>query len=178
MTFWDTNLFSAKVCGYFETKNNFIFVTEKAGANHYHEITHYINKYFPNANELLLTGISAYISKDKAHFGKSLIYHTKRVNEYLLLHKEIDLSKPFDFYKLDEKTNPQYVIGALLCDLILEKGGKKELISAFQKTKTDVDLLNFLKNEIFKKNADMNVILRKKITEISNKNKFPENLQL
>lgn len=165
-------------CGYFETKNNFIFVTEKAGANHYHEITHYINKYFPNANELLLTGISAYISKDKAHFGKSLIYHTKRVNEYLLLHKEIDLSKPFDFYKLDEKTNPQYVIGALLCDLILEKGGKKELISAFQKTKTDVDLLNFLKNEIFKKNADMNVILRKKITEISNKNKFPENLQL
>lgn len=165
-------------CGYFETKNNFIFVTEKAGANHYHEITHYINKYFPNANELLLTGISAYISKDKAHFGKPLIYHTKRVNEYLLLHKEIDLSKPFDFYKLDEKTNPQYVIGAVLCDLILEKGGKKKLISAFQKTKTDVDLLNFFKNEIFKNNADMNVVLRKKITEISNKNKFPENLKL
>ena len=165
-------------CGYFETKNNFIFATEKAGANHYHEITHYINKYFPNANELLLTGISAYISKDKAHFGKSLIYHTKRVNEYLSLHNEIDLSKPFEFYKLDENTNPQYVIGAVLCDLILEKGGKKELISAFQKTKTDDELLFYLKSKIFRKGADINIILRKKIAEIVRKNEFPENLNL
>ena len=65
MKFWVMNIFSVKEsseeCGYFETK--IFFATEKAGANHYHEITHYINKYFPNANELLLTGISAYISK-------------------------------------------------------------------------------------------------------------------
>ena len=113
-------------CGYFETKNNFIYATEKAGENHYHEITHFINKFYPNANELLLTGISAYISKEKAHFGKPLIYHTKRVNECLQKNKQIDLSKPSDFYSLDEMTNPQYVVGAVLCDLIIEKGGKKQ----------------------------------------------------
>ena len=100
------------------------------------------------------------------------------MNEYLSLHNEIDLSKPFEFYKLDENTNPQYVIGAVLCDLILEKGGKKELISAFQKTKTDDELLFYLKSKIFRKGADINIILRKKIAEIVRKNEFPENLNL
>lgn len=94
----------SKECGYFETKNNFIFATENAGANHYHELTHYINKFYPNAHSLLLTGISAYLSGEKAHFGKSLPYHTKRVNDYLEQNKQIDLSNPFDFYKLDDKT--------------------------------------------------------------------------
>jgi hypothetical protein len=75
--------------------------------------TNYFSQVFPHIFQKINT------------FGKSLIYHTKRVNEYLSLHNEIDLSKPFEFYKLDEKTNPQYVIGAVLCDLILEKVEKR-----------------------------------------------------
>ena len=166
----------SKECGYFEEKNNFIFATEEAGANHFHEITHFINKHFPNANVLLLTGISAYISKDKAHLGKPLIYHTKRVNEYLEKHQEINLSKPFDFFELDENTNPQYVIGAVLCDLILEKGGKAELISAFNSTKTDEDLLRYLNSKILKKNEDLNTVLRKRIEKIAKKDNFPNKI--
>src|SRR5690606_10460424 len=57
-------------CGYFESKNNFVFATKKGGANHYHEITHFINTFYPKANDLLLTGLSTYISGNKAHFGK------------------------------------------------------------------------------------------------------------
>ncbi|MEC5395994.1 hypothetical protein [Bergeyella sp. RCAD1439] len=163
-------------CGYFEEKNNFIFATEKTGANHFHEITHFINKHFPNGNELLLTGISAYISKDKAHFGKPLIYHTKKVNEYLQKHQEINLSKPFDFFELDENTNPQYVIGAVLCDLILEKGGKEELISAFKSTKTDEDLLIYLNTKILYNNENLNALLRKRIEKIAKKDIFPNRI--
>ena len=163
-------------CGYFEEKNNFIFATEKAGANHFHEITHFINKHFPNSNELLLTGISAYFSKDKAHLGKPLIYHTKRVNEYLEKHQEINLSKPFDFFELDENTNPQYVIGAVLCDLILEKGGKAELISAFNSTKTDEDFLRYLNSKILKKNENLNSVLRRKISKTAKKDNFQNNI--
>jgi RNAse (barnase) inhibitor barstar len=166
----------SKECGYFEEKNNFIFATEEAGANHFHEITHFINKHFPNANVLLLTGISAYISKDKAHLGKPLIYHTKRVNEYLEKHHKINISKPFDFFELDENTNPQYVIGAVLCDLILEKGGKAELISAFNSTKTDEDLLRYLNSKILKKNEDLNTVLRKRIEKIAKKDNFPNKI--
>ena len=163
-------------CGYFESNNNFIFATEYAGENHYHEITHVINKYYPNANELLLTGISAYISKEKAHLGKPLIYHTKRVNAYLKKHKELDLSQPSTFYKLDEFTNPQYVIGAVLCDAILEKGGRKKLIDAFRNTKTDEDLIQYFKFNILKKNEDLNTLIRKKIEKYSIENNFPNKL--
>ncbi|WP_300670207.1 hypothetical protein [Soonwooa sp.] len=168
---------TSEECGYFESKNNFIYATQKSGENHYHEITHFINEFYPNANELLLTGISAYISKDKAHFGKPLIYHTKRVNEYLKKNKEINLSKPFDFYSLDNATNPQYVIGAILCDLILEKGGKKLLINAFNNTKTDEDLIKFLDKNIITKNENLNQKIRKTIDQISNKNNFPNFLE-
>lgn len=168
---------TSEECGYFESKNNFIFATQKAGENHYHEITHFINEFYPNANQLLLTGISAYISKDKAHFGKPLIYHTKRVNDYLKKNKEINLSKPFDFYSLDDATNPQYVIGAILCDLIVEKGGKKLLINAFNNTKTDEDLIKFLDKNITPKNENLDQKIRKKINQISNKNNFPNILE-
>jgi hypothetical protein len=58
------------------------------------------------------------------------------------------------------------------------KRWKKELISAFQKTKTDDELLFYLKSKIFHKGADINIILRKKIAEIVRKNEFPENLNL
>lgn len=169
---------SGDECGYFESKNNFVFSTEKGGANHYHEITHYLNKFFPNANYLLLTGISAYISKDKAHFGKPLIYHIKRVNEYLEKNKEIDLSKPSNFYSLDEKTNPQYVIGAILCDIILEKGGKDLLIKAFQSTESDEKLMDFFKKYILAKNENLNDKIRKKIYEISKKDDFKNRLEM
>lgn len=166
----------SKECGYFESKNNFIFATEKGGANHYHEITHFINKYFPKANYLLLMGISAYLGKEKAHFGKPLIYHTKRVNKYLLENKQIDLSTPTSFNQLDDNTNPQYVIGALLCDLILEKGGKVELINAFKNTKTEKDLINYFNSKILKKNVNLNELLRKKINKISEEIDFPNRL--
>ncbi|MFC7348209.1 hypothetical protein ACFQO9_15940 [Chryseobacterium zhengzhouense] len=167
----------SKECGYYEIQNNYIFATEKAGANHYHEITHFINKFYPNANYLLLTGVSAYLSGEKAHFGKPLIYHIKRVNEYLEKNKEISLSKPFDFYKLDENTNPQYVIGGLLCDLIIERQGKNGLIEAFKNTKSDEEFLQFLQSKVLKKNENLNDVLRKKIKEISKTDEFPNRLK-
>lgn len=168
---------TAKECGYFETDNNFIFGTEQVGASHFHEITHFINKFYPNAHSLLLTGISAYLSGEKAHFGKSLAYHTKRVNLHLEKNKEISLARPFDFYKLDENTNPQYVIGGLLCDLIIERKGKNGLIEAFTETKTDDELIQFLKTKVLKKNEVLDDLLRKRIKEISDSNYFPNRLQ-
>lgn len=163
-------------CGYFESQNNFVFVTNKGGANHYHELTHFINKFYPNANDLLLTGISAYISKDKAHFGKPLEYHTKRIDNYLKANPEIDLSNPFDFYFMDEETNPQYVIGALLCDLIIERKGKNGLLETFKNHSTNEELLDHLNKEILFENESLNGVLKERINLISKNNKFKNRL--
>ena len=167
---------AGKECGYFESQNNFVFVTNQGGANHYHELTHFINKFYPNANYLLLTGISAYISKDKAHFGKPLEYHTRRINNYLKANPEINLSNPFDFYFMDKETNPQYVIGALLCDLIIERKGKNGLLETFNKYSTNEELLNHLNKDVLLENESLNDVLKVKMNLISKNNKFENRL--
>jgi len=100
------------------------------------------------------------------------------MNEYLEKNKEIDLSKPGDFYSLYEKTNPQYVIGAILCDIILEKGGKDLLIKAFQSTESDEKLMDFFKKYILAKNENLYDKIRKKIYEISKKDDFKSRLEM
>ena len=162
-------------CGYFESDNNFVFATKKGGANHYHELTHFINKFYPNANSLLLTGLSAYISGKKAHFGKPLEYHIKRVNKYLQSHPHIDLSDPFAFYTMDNETNPQYVIGALLCDLIIEKEGKNGLLKVFQNYGSNEELLDYLNKNILD-NKPLNKVLKDKIHILSKEKKFENKL--
>lgn len=161
---------NAKECGFFDSFNNLIYATSFAGENHQHEITHFINNYFPNANELLLTGLSAYWGEENAHKGKPLLFSVKRVNEYLKKHPEIDLNKPNEFWKLDEETNPQYVIGAIICDIAIEKGGINMLQKFLNNSKSDEELLNFIEKELKVKKGDLNKYIRKKIEKISNEN--------
>ena len=158
-------------CGYYESKNNFIFATSQGGEAHYHELTHYINAFFPKAHELLLTGISAYLGGEKAHFGKPLEYHTKRVSEYLQQHPEIDLSKFTEFYTMDSETNPQYVIGAILCDLIIQHSGKTGLIDAFNNTENDEKLYRLITAITGLSGEDLNQFLRDAIGGYSKNNK-------
>lgn len=163
---------NATECGFFDKYNNIIYATAFAGENHQHEITHFINNYFPNANELLLTGLSAYWGEENAHKGKPLLYSVKRVNEYLKNHPEIDLNKPNEFWKLDEETNPQYVTGAIICDIAFEKGGISTLKRFLNKSKSDEEFLLFIEKELKVKKGDLNKIIRQRIEKISKENKF------
>lgn len=159
-------------CGFFDTYNNIIYATALAGENHQHEITHFINNYFPNANELLLTGLSAYWGDENAHKGKPLLYSIKRVNEYLKNHPEIDLNKPNEFWKLDEETNPQYVTGAIICDIAFEKGGINTLKHFLNNSKSEEEFLLFIEKELRVKKGDLNKTIRQRIEKISKENKF------
>lgn len=159
-------------CGFFDSYNNIIYATQLAGENHQHELTHIINKYFPKANDLLLIGLSAYFGEENSHNGKPILYHIKRVNDYLKAHPEVDLNKPNDFWKLDNETNPQYVIGALLCNLAIEKGNIKLLKAFLNNSKSNEELLNFIEIELNIKSKTLNTYLRNKIASISKKNEF------
>ena len=159
-------------CGFFDSYNNIIYATQLAGENHQHELTHVINNYFPKANDLLLTGLSAYYGAENAHKGKPLIYHVKRVNNYLKFHPEIDLNQPNDFWKLDEETNPQYVIGAIICSLIIEKGNTVLLKEFLNNSKTNEELLKFMEQKLNIESNTLNKHLRTKIDSISKKNVF------
>ena len=159
-------------CGFYDAINRIVYAAATGGENHYHELTHVINKYYPKANELLLAGISAYWSKDKAHFGQPLIYHIKRVNQYLLSHPNLDLIDPAGFYQMDAQTNPRYVIGALICDRALKQSGIKKLQALFNCGTSDADLYKAMATELNLKKSDFNAYFRKTIAYWASQNEF------
>lgn len=134
---------NGSTCGFYDEVNHLVY----AGGleeSYLHELVHVINPYFPNAHPLLLTGYSALRG---GHFGHDLAYHKKRVLAYLATHKT-DLQDPLTFVKLDEKTNPQYVIGGIFCEAALRAGGLAKLKKLFGYGTSDAAFYTALKQEL------------------------------
>lgn len=159
-------------CGFFDGYNNIVYATALAGEKHQHELTHTLNKYFPQAHEWLLSGISAFWGGENAQNGKSLIYHIKRVNEYLKLHPEINLNRPTEFWQLDNDTNPIYVIGAILCDKALRDGGIEKLKRCFNYGSSDEQLITMIEMELHIKRDKLNQFFRNRLNEIAKTNEL------
>lgn len=104
--------------GMADDKNNIIYASG-LGENYFHEVVHvYLNPKFPHSP--LREGLATFYG---GSFGKDLSWHLKHLNDYLQVHPEVDLNNFRDFWYLDEYTNPNYVIEALLCLLAYQKDG-------------------------------------------------------
>jgi hypothetical protein len=158
------------LCGFYDRFNNIIYSNSQEGEYYEHEIIHLINNFFPKAHGLFLNGLSAYIGS-KAHLGQSLDFHIKRMNLYLNIHPEIDLTNFSNFYQMDDQTTPSYILGAIICHLTLEKGGIELLKKALNSGNSDDDLYRFIKKELNIEQKNLNKFMRKKIAEYS-KNGF------
>ena len=130
------------VCGFYDEVNHLVYAGGLDEA-YLHELVHVINPYFPKAHPLLLTGYSALRG---GHFGQDLAYHKKRVQAYLATHT-VDLTNPVAFTNLDDKTNPQYVMGGIFCELALQQGGLAKLKRLFSYGTSDEDFFVALKQE-------------------------------
>ena len=95
--------------------------------NYFHEFVHlYLNPIYPKTP--LKEGIATFYG---GSLGKSYREHLIRLNAYLENNPNIDISNSNEFYYMDEETNPQYTMQALICHLVFEqKGiqGLKELL--------------------------------------------------
>lgn len=159
-------------CGFFDGYNNIIYATALAGEQHRHELTHTLNQYFPQGHEWMMSGIAAYWGGENAHHGKPMMYHIKHVNEYLMLHPEIDLNKLTEFRQLDNYTNPIYVIGAILCDKALRDGGIEKLKRCFNYGRSEEQLLSMIETELHIKRDKLDQFLRNRVSELAKENKF------
>ena len=121
---------------------------------------------------MLLAGIAAYWGGDNANFGKPLIYHIKRVDEYLSKHQDIDLNEFTEFYSMDSKTNPQYVIGAVLCDEALKKGGVEKLKKMLSPGSADEEITETIQRELEISPTDLNSFFRTRISELAKLQSF------
>ncbi|QLL59102.1 hypothetical protein [Empedobacter falsenii] len=146
-------------CGYFDKENNILLSTFYAGENYQHEIIHLINKKFPNAHYLLLTGLSVYHKSKNANIGRSLDEVFKDFDKFIINNSNYNLSFTGKFPKINNRTSSEYIISAILIDLILEKGGVDLLKKGLITIKTDEELNNFLINEL--NITDQNNTIRK-----------------
>jgi len=96
--------------------------------NYFHEFVHlYLNPIYSKTP--LKEGVATFYG---GSLGKSYKEHLIRLNNYIESHPNIDISNSKEFYYMDEETNPQYAIQALICYLVYKKKGiegLKELLS-------------------------------------------------
>ena len=132
------------------------------GENYFHEIVHlYLNPIYPNTS--LKEGIAVYYG---GSLGKSFNEHIIRLNDYIKKHTNLNIADSKEFHYMDEQTNPQYTIQALICYLVYKKKGIEGL-----KKLLEIKSLN----EVYQKEFDVNpneqnIFLRKQIKQyVANK---------
>lgn len=140
------------LCAFYDEKNNIIYTSTTYGELHHHEIVHVLNKYFENCNVLIKIGLSSYIN-DGSSRNLPIFYHFENFENYLKKEK-LDFENFENFQNIDETTNISYVTGALICNAIYRKGGKKMLLEYMNSTKEIKDLKEKLKIDFKVKNFE------------------------
>jgi hypothetical protein len=94
-----------------------------------------------------------------------LSWHLNRLNRYLQEHKEINLNNPFSFWHMDFTTDPQKVIGGLLCQMAEAKGGLPAIKKLFSYGNSDEQFYAAVNAVFGVSNEQLNDFLRKNISK-------------
>ncbi len=153
-----------KISGFTDELNNIIF--SGGGGEYYpHELVHiYLNPLFKNSNWILKVGLAVYYG---GAMGHPLVWHIKRMNNYLSHHPEINLDTLYNFRYMDSNTNPQAELGGFLCMLAIQKGGITELKRLLSFGSSQDDLYEAIEKVFGIKREQCNSFLRKELNEYS-----------
>ncbi len=118
-----------------------------------HELIHiYSNKRFPHIPLLLDEGFAMLIGGSGV---SEYEFHRENLKEYLEENTELNFSdfiEPYQRMYINEETSVPYMVGALLCEVILKEYGKEKLFEFFQGNENLWKNLNSI--GITKKNLD------------------------
>ena len=119
-----------------------------------HELVHiYAQKKFPEIPGLLDEGFAMLVGGSGVH---EYDWHRKKLKEYLNEHPDFDIGKyvePYEYKYIDNESSVPYMVGALICEIILRKYGKEKLFEIF---KSENDLWQNLRSiGIEKENIDL-----------------------
>lgn len=159
------------LCGFYDDLNNIVYSNAKVGEYHMHELIHVINNKYINANYLLLSGLSVYTNDKNCYLGKPFIYHVSKIQKYLDINPDTDLTNFEDLPQVFG-TDSYYFVGALITDIILEKGGINLLKEGLQSGKEDKYLLDFIMNKMKINKNELNILIKNKLKSTNKSQKF------
>lgn len=154
-------------CAFFDGVNNFVYTNQYAGENHQHELIHIVNKKYPKANYLFLSGLAVYNRGENVHQGHSLAYHSQKIVDALKGKTSYDLFYNDEAIKI-EGTSVDYFIGAALIQMYLKNHSLESFYSVLEESNSED---YFRKNyQLFGANSfeDLNVKVLKTIAEFIN----------
>jgi len=159
------------LCAFFDSQNSIVYSNSNAGEYHMHELIHVINTKYTNANHLLLSGLSVYTNDKNSHLGKPFLHYMYRIQNYINANPKFDLAN-FDKLPQIEEIDTYYFVGALIADIILEKGGVELLKESLNSGVENTDLLLFLEKELGLNKQKLDSLLKKKFKKTSQTQKF------
>jgi hypothetical protein len=129
-----------------------------------HEIVHFyiFKKYGKTIHSFFDEGLATL-------FGGNLNEYTEdlsNVRTFIKDNPKFDLSELTHLKKSIGSTNLRYVIGAILCQAILDKGGWAALESAFRAGKKDANLYAALESILGIKKTDINRFVKNQISHV------------
>lgn len=127
-------------CGYFDMYNKMIITS--GGEYYKHELLRTLNLIYPDAPDLLKSGITCLWGGTA---NKPVIYHIKKLYPYLLSHPEV-FNKLDDFYYFDDETNPQFIFETIVINYVLKHEGREGLLKLMPSLKNDISIEEFLKD--------------------------------
>ena len=128
-----------------------------------HEFVHvYVNPLFPNAHNYFLEGYAALLGGSRGH---EILWHMKRIEQYLEEHPELDLNDLLGFGHFDGITDPKYVFGGLLCDMALQKGGLPALKRLMSFGSHEKDFYLAIESHFGVQQQDLNKFIRAGLKE-------------
>lgn len=142
-----------------DTTNNIIYSNSVKGEFYEHEMIRLLNPFYPNTHRLFLNGLSEYYTEDKMMRGVTIKEHFKRFDEFLDAHPEIDL-KDLDTFDAGNLAEVNYLLGLVIVNLTIEKGGYPLLKEAMNSVETDNQMRKFIANKLGIAVKDINSTFR------------------
>ncbi|SFI40217.1 hypothetical protein [Halpernia frigidisoli] len=148
-------------CAFYDIKNDIVYTSKFYGEFHKHELIHLINKKYPQAHYLLNTGLSIYNGGENVHKDYNFKTLLQKFNNYYIQNSNVTLDL-FNLNNFEKDIQIDYLIGAIIDDAILEKGGLTLLKETLTNVKTDEDLYSFIKNNLLNKNESVSDWLKRR----------------
>ena len=102
---------------------------------------------------------------------KPFLHYIDRIQNYINANPKIDLANFEELPQIDE-IDTYYFVGALIADIILEKGGIELLKEALNSGVEDNELLLFLENKVGLNTEKLDSLLKKKFKKTSQVQNF------
>ncbi|MGA2822396.1 MAG: hypothetical protein ABSE72_02605 [Bacteroidales bacterium] len=162
---YDGGTGTGKHGGKFIFKDNMIL--SSINENHRHELVHYFTKIKnPDVIGFFDEGLATYFG---GNLGNTFQWHLNYLNEYIKDKPDLILTDENKFGYIDAKTNPQYVLGAIIIKYTIDKFGFPKVLALLRYSKKQNTFSDVIEKELGIKKSELNNFFRNFISEYADK---------